>query len=206
MDQQLHGSLNVVALHPTSLRCLRAKAPFQWWIAGGWALDLFSGEQSRPHFDLDVAIARRDQGLARQLLYGWDFQYAVPGTSEPAMFKSWDAGQTLGFEIHGSWARENRNSPWQFEFLLHEIEQDVWSFRYSREVRHPVQRIGGQSLDGIPYLRPEIALLYKAVRLRQVDDLDFRHVLPHLPSNQRAQLARDILAFSLDHPWLTDLQ
>ncbi len=31
-----------------------------WWIAGGWALDLFAGDQSRPHKDLDVGILRND--------------------------------------------------------------------------------------------------------------------------------------------------
>jgi hypothetical protein len=30
------------------------------WSAGGWALDLFVGAQSRPHDDLDVRILRRD--------------------------------------------------------------------------------------------------------------------------------------------------
>jgi hypothetical protein len=31
-----------------------------WWIAGGWALDLFIGDQTRAHEDLDVGILRRD--------------------------------------------------------------------------------------------------------------------------------------------------
>jgi Aminoglycoside-2''-adenylyltransferase len=31
-----------------------------WWIAGGWAIDLFLGRQTREHEDLDVLILRRD--------------------------------------------------------------------------------------------------------------------------------------------------
>jgi len=31
-----------------------------WWIAGGWALDLFVGQVTRPHGDIDVGIFRRD--------------------------------------------------------------------------------------------------------------------------------------------------
>jgi hypothetical protein len=27
-----------------------------WWVAGGWALDLFVGHQSRSHKDLDIGI------------------------------------------------------------------------------------------------------------------------------------------------------
>jgi hypothetical protein len=47
---------NVLATQPQDIQMLLASAPFQWWIAGGWALDLFIGEQTRPHFDTDVAI------------------------------------------------------------------------------------------------------------------------------------------------------
>jgi hypothetical protein len=149
-----------------------------------------------------VAVARRDQIAAQRFLQGWDFQYAVPGTSEPVVFKAWESAQILGREIHGSWARESSGSPWRFEFLLHEIEQDILSFRYCPEVQHPLNCIGGRTANGICYLQPEIALLYKAARLREVDEKDFRRVLAHLGSEQRAQLSKDILLFSPEHPWL----
>ncbi|MGM7683701.1 nucleotidyltransferase domain-containing protein [Cytobacillus sp. Hm23] len=31
-----------------------------WFIAGGWAIDLFIGKQTRPHHDLEIAIFRKD--------------------------------------------------------------------------------------------------------------------------------------------------
>jgi hypothetical protein len=31
-----------------------------WCVIGGWAIDLFLGEQTRPHEDLEIAIARSD--------------------------------------------------------------------------------------------------------------------------------------------------
>jgi hypothetical protein len=86
------------------------------------------------------------------------------------------------------------------------ISQDVWCFRYCQEVQHPSERIGACTPDGIPYLRPEIALLYKAARMRQVDDEDFRRVLPCLAGGQRAQLTQDIRRFSPEHPWLALLR
>lgn len=49
-----------------------------WWIAGGWALDLFLGAQTRDHDDIDVQILRRDQQEVRVLLHGWDVQAAPP--------------------------------------------------------------------------------------------------------------------------------
>ncbi len=206
MKQDSEGPLNVVPLHPRDVQSLFASAPFQWWITGGWALDLFAGEQSRPHFDTDVAIARRAQTMAQGYLHGWDFQYAVPGTHDPVVFEPWAAGQILDHNIHGSWARESPGSPWRFEFLLHEIDQEVWSFRYCPGVRHPLARIKGSTPEGIFYLQPEIALLYKAARLRELDDADFRRVLPHLAGEQRAQLAADIIHCWPAHPWLALLR
>ncbi|TMD44470.1 MAG: aminoglycoside adenylyltransferase, partial [Chloroflexi bacterium] len=47
-----------------------------WWIAGGWALDLFLGAQARHHDDIDVQILRRDQHAVRVLLHEWDVQEA----------------------------------------------------------------------------------------------------------------------------------
>jgi hypothetical protein len=202
VNQSDANSFNIVPLHPQEIQKLLSRAPFQWWITGGWALDLFTGQESRSHFDTDVAVARKDQTAVQAYLKGWDFQYAVPGTSNPVVFKCWNTGEILEFNIHGSWARENCGSPWRFEFLLHEIDGGVWSFRYCQEVQHPLDQVVGAGSAGIPYLRPEIALLYKAARMRQVDDEDFRRVLPHLASQQRAQLARDVLRFKPQHPWL----
>ena len=65
-------------------------------------------------------------------------------------------------------------------------------------MRHPVKCIGCRTPNGIPYLQPEIALLYKAMRLRQMDEQDFQQVLPYLNCQRRAQLAKDILPFSPD--------
>jgi hypothetical protein len=193
---------NIVPLGPEEIQSLLSGAPFQWWITGGWALDLFMGQQSRSHFDTDVAVLRKDQAAVRTYLEGWDFEYAVPGRSNPVVFNSWRAGEILEFNIHGSWAREKRDGPWRFEFLLHESDEGIWSFRYCREVRHPLDQIGASTLGGIPYLRPEIALLYKAARMRQVDDDDFRRVLPRLADVQKAQLARDVILLNPQHPWI----
>ena len=49
-----------------------------WWIAGGWAIDLFLGEQTRHHDDIDVLILRRDQREVRTIFRGWDVQGAHP--------------------------------------------------------------------------------------------------------------------------------
>ena len=51
----------------------------QWGIAGGWAIDLFIGKETRPHSDVEVAIFREDQHLLKQTLPDWSFEKAVKG-------------------------------------------------------------------------------------------------------------------------------
>lgn len=43
-----------------------------WFIAGGWAIDLFFGRVTRNHDDVDVAIFRGDQRELQAYLSGWD--------------------------------------------------------------------------------------------------------------------------------------
>ena len=52
-------------------------------IAGGWAIDLFLGRQTRPHHDLDIQILRRDQAALRGLLADWDLHLAGDGRLQP---------------------------------------------------------------------------------------------------------------------------
>ena len=40
-----------------------------WGIAGGWAIDLFIGKETRLHSDIEVALLREDQqGLKKALM------------------------------------------------------------------------------------------------------------------------------------------
>jgi hypothetical protein len=37
-----------------------ARVSVPWYVAGGWALDLFRGEQTREHGDLEIAVPAPD--------------------------------------------------------------------------------------------------------------------------------------------------
>jgi len=206
MEVQIPDESNCIPYDPREIQSLLADTPFQWWIAGGWALDLFLQEQTRPHFDIDVAIARQDQLVAQLYPSGWDFWSTMRNEKGNIVLRHWETGKLLGTEIPGVWGRESPESPWRFEFLLHEINEQLWTFRYSALVQHPLRNIERFTTEGIPYLQPEIALLYKAARLRDVDVQDFHKVLPHLNDEQRSQLAGDLLKFEPKHPWLAALE
>jgi hypothetical protein len=171
----------------------------------GWAIDLFIGRQTRSHFDIDVAIPRRDQAAAHHCLETWDFHYPVRDKNDEMMLFPWQRGMTLNFEVPGVWAHETSTAPWRFEFLFHEINELNWTFRYCNIIQHSLLQIGGCTSDGIYYLFPEIALLTKAARMRDMDELDFHQILPYLSKAQRDQLAKDIAGCWEDHKWLAML-
>ena len=41
-----------------------ADLPVPWYVAGGWAIDLFVGQVTRDHQDVDLVIGRRVGGRA----------------------------------------------------------------------------------------------------------------------------------------------
>jgi hypothetical protein len=48
------------AVHPAEGAGWLSALTVPWWIAGGWALDLFLSVQIRAHEDLDIGVLRRD--------------------------------------------------------------------------------------------------------------------------------------------------
>ena len=205
MNAPLPDSSNCIPFSPLEIHALLRDAPFAWWVAGGWALDLFLGRQTRPHFDIDVAVARADQPLLQSYLNTMEFWAIRRNETDQLILKVWDAGSILGPEFPGVWVREAAHSPWRFEFLFQEMDPPLWIFRHWDAVRHPLDEITAVDPQGIPYLHPEIVLLTKAMRLRPVDEQDFQTILPGLGKSKRARLAADIQLFNRSHPWLADL-
>lgn len=60
--------------------------------------------------------------------------------------------------------------------------------------------------DGIPYLVPEIQLLFKSKAPRPRDELDFEAAEPLLDENQRRWLGDAIANDAPQHPWLLRLR
>jgi hypothetical protein len=43
--------------HPLDFAARMEGADFPWFVAGGWAIDLFLGTRTRDHEDLEIAVA-----------------------------------------------------------------------------------------------------------------------------------------------------
>ena len=168
--------------------------PAPWWIAGGWAIDLHLGRKTRGHEDLDVAVLRGDQLRLRSHLSSWDIRIAHEGRLE-----LWPEGQRLELPRQGLWARRDPEGPWQLDLLLQEHEDNVWRYRRDPAVAVPLDEIGLSTDEGIPYLRPEIVLLFKSKARREHDEADLEAVLPGLGPAAQARLKGWLPA---GHPWL----
>ena len=169
-----------------------------WAIAGGWAIDLFIGGQTRPHADIDIQIDHADAGILHASLPGW-LLYAAHGVLD-----LWETGTPLPDEIHNLWCRRPGRS-WEFQLMLGPSTETEWVYRRDNRIRRP----RGEEvvhIDGLPVIAPEIQLLYKA-RLPTLpkDEHDFAQALPRMSPAQRQWLADNLAMLDDDHPWIESL-
>jgi uncharacterized protein (DUF952 family) len=200
-----HGA---ATLAETKRRAVEAMAGFAhpWWVAGGWALDLFLGRKTRPHADLEISVLAADQEALFEHLRGWDLRLAAPGATLPA----WD-GSTIPPPFHQVWARRGSgrpSSPAEFAadptmvgFLLEQSTTGRWAYRRHPAVTRPPEEVGTTTSDGVAFVRPEIALLFKAKATRFKDHRDFDRVLPHLDGTARAWLRSALAEAHPGHAW-----
>ena len=172
-----------------------------WWIAGAWALDLFAGRQTRAHEDIEISVFRGDEDKIRQRLAGWEFFVAKDGTLTPLA-----PGKTLPASAHELWCRERGRETWRLEILVEERERERWVYRRDQRIGVNAKDIGRFTNDGIPYIRPDIQLLYKSKAPRAVDESDLLAVLPRLDAAHRATLFVWISAGDPTHRWLARLK
>lgn len=174
-------------------------APFSWFIAGGWALDLYLGKQTRDHADLDLGIFRRDQHLLHRFLSEWTLSKVSDGISSV-----WRDGELLTLPVHEiQVTHPNRRS---FEILLAEADETHWIYRRNQTVKQTLQQAVIILPTGIHILAPEIVLLFKSKNLRDHDQRDFETVRPVFKNAQVQWLVAALTCCYESHPWLKILQ
>ena len=166
-----------------------------WFFAGGWAVDLFLEKETRDHYDIEIGIFREDQMKLKQFLSTWDFKKVFKGK-----FISWD-DEYLELPIHEIHATNNVND-YEIEILLNESDAENWKFRRDIKISYPLQSVIRYSKTGIPYLAPEIVLLYKVKNTKEKDHKDFLSVKDFLKSKQQNWLRQAIKIHEPKHEWL----
>lgn len=175
--------------------------PGPWWIAGGWAIEAFTGVP-RPHGDIDASIPRDDVGSLRKHLRGrLDVWAADSGTLTPLVAE--DA--RIADSCNSLWLRPSGAAPWEYDVLLQPVRDGQWTYRRDSRITLPLAE-ALWSRDGISYLRPELQLLYKAPGLRPQDQRDFDVCRPLLGEGAIAWLREALETAHPEHPWLRILE
>jgi hypothetical protein len=178
-----------------------AGAPFVWGLAGGYAIEQFVGRPLRAHSDIDIVVFREDQLALQGWLRGWRLFAADP----PGALRPWSPGEMLPYGVHDIWCLMEGASAWQLQVMLMEAEGDVWFSRRDRRVRGPRSELI-VPCGGLPCLRVEVQLFYKARGLRPKDQQDFDACLGLLDGIARRWLAECLrLVHGQEHPWLAPL-
>ncbi|MGD8151452.1 nucleotidyltransferase domain-containing protein [Ornithinimicrobium sp. Y1694] len=160
--------------------------PGLWWIAGGWALEAFTGI-AREHADIDPSVLRADLPQMRRHLadrcHVWTATSGALRPLLPGLEPDLPADQVLPPGCGQVWTRRSAAHPWEFDILLVPGSETEWMYRRDESLRMPT-RDALWERDGITYLQPEIQLLYKAKGLRAKDQTDFENTLPHLDARR----------------------
>lgn len=184
-------------LTPAEARALLDPLGMPWWVAGGYAIEAFTGVP-RHHEDIDVSILRRDlPGLAAGLSGRYHVWAAGPDGLTPLA----DERMELPARADQVWLREHALAPWRVDVLLSPDRDGRWVSRRDRAFDAPVADVTFER-DGVRYLRPEHVLAFKAKACRPKDEADFAAASPLLDESARGYLAGYLREHHPDHPWL----
>jgi hypothetical protein len=188
-------------MQPHGAAALLAGIKVPWWVAGGWAVDLFLGFKTRSHKDLDLGVLRRDVANVQLLMSEWDV-FEVKAATLYRLSRN----ELPRPDVNSLWCRPKNARDWSLELMLDESDGNQWVFRRLTTVRRSLASAIRRTSDGIPYLAPEIQLLYKARNPRREDQADFENVLERLGPSERGWLSDALLEVHPDHAWLTRLR
>jgi hypothetical protein len=151
-------------------------AAFRWWVSGGHALELHLGQTWRDHDDLDVGIRRQDVDEAIAWIDGWDCRVG----------------------LNNVWGRRTPGGPWELDLTVGEGSDELWVYRRDPSVTRPWETAVLFDRQGIPYLAPDIQLLFKSKAPRSKDDHDAARVIPELGRSELEFLSATL---PRSHPW-----
>jgi len=170
-----------------------------WCVAAGWALDLFRGTQTREHGDIEIAIPAASFPEVRGRFAGYVFDAVSSG-------RIWEnAAPDVLAATHQTWLRDPATGNYLLDVFREPHDGETWTCRHDATIRLPYSEVICRTPDGIPYLAPELVLLFKAKHSRPKDQADFDATIPHMTPAQRTKLADLLARAHAGHRWLADL-
>ena len=206
------------------LNAFMAECGFPWAVCGGFALDLFLDKSFRTHGDMDLCVFENHREAIKTyaLGKGWQvYEFRGQGKVRPledGMIS--DPGRNLmcvkdGCDIVKFYPCEEAGMLYHQFFHTGMKEFHYLEFLYNNvcanylvlDQRNELRRELSKSIlyhNGIPYLAPEIVLLYKASDSENsAYQLDFSETYPCLNEEQKAWFVSGMnLLYPDGHPWL----
>ena len=184
---------------PRSVAQVMGEVGVWYAVAGGWAIDLWLGDQTREHHDVEVVIRRSDQSRVHAALRErWDLYCLDPPGSG---WRSWSGTpiEPPAFQLQ---ARSPSN---EFDLFTETADESQWHFRRDGRIVLPFGKIWTLSSSGLPIVRPEVQLLYMSKSVEPKHRHDFAETTPTLGADARSWLAGALALAYPGHPWLEQL-
>lgn len=198
MAVEFDESIAWAAWSPAEAQQRFASLPgLRWAVAGGWAIDLHLGRITRPHDDLEIAVHGADvpEVLAAFTAPDWRWDVPVEGWLHP--FES-----AADLDSHQTWLWSVPDNAYVLDVFREQDRGDTWVCRRDTTLTRPWVDVVDRSPDGIPYLSPEIVLLFKAKHRRPKDEADFANTIATLDAPRRAWFRMALERVHPGHDWL----
>jgi hypothetical protein len=187
------------AWHPREVRGRLVGVDVPWCVVAGWAIDLFRGARTRDHEDTEIAVPASRFPEIRRAFAEFDLDVVGSGHIWPLEHEAFDV-------MHQTWVRDRTTGIYQLDIFREPHDDEIWIYRRDETIRRPYSEIIRTTEDGIPYMVPEIVLLFKAKHDLPKDNFDFVGVLPLLDTAQRRWLANALERTHPGHHWLEPLR
>lgn len=179
-----------------------------WAVAGGWALDLFLAHRDpthrpREHEDLEIAVPAAGFPAVRAALADLDVDVVGAGRRWPLREAEAAEAVVALAALHQTWFR-NSAGVYVLDVFREPHDGDIWICRRDAGIRRPYAEVVRRDRGGVPYLAPEVVLLFKARHARPKDQADLRGAAPLLAPDQRSWLLAALARVHPGHPWLED--
>jgi hypothetical protein len=195
------------AWRPEQAAALLAGVQAPWYVAAGWALELFLGEQRREHEDLEIAVPRERFAEIAERLSAFELFVPDSDLTDPGLVWPFARAPKALDGHHQTWVREPATGRWRLDVFREPSDGDTWICRRDARIRLPYSDVIEWTDAGIPYARPEIVLLFKAKHDdRAKDEADLAAALPRLEPARRRWLTDALRLVHAGHPWLERIQ
>jgi hypothetical protein len=194
----------------------------EWFVVGGWAIDLHLKRMTRQRGDLDISVpyCQRRSCLQFFLDQEWQIEGKL-GDGFKTLFNLEDYSDEMRYfwsfprgsdfvrvyvDDKGSrrlaYDRSLQSELDYIEVFFERVEGGQFLYRRDRRVKRPVA-LAILERDGVKYLAPELVLLYKSKDLSGKNMADFEAIVSFLGGEGRAWLMEALSqVYGKLHPWV----